>query len=248
MFTRIDLLALAGNYETLQRRFDALADAYAHFPYQTKGGKEYATHGYLRRFSTMHHCIERVFELLPPELAALPDQGVLMDATICIQAFVMNVFGALDNLAWIWVGERPLNVGKMEVGLGPKCKAVRASFSQEMQHYLFGLGPWFDHIVDFRDALAHRIPLYIPPYIVPDENDAAYGAIEDRKFATKDVDEYGRLKAEQLKLVAFHPVMKHTLHDKKPPVVFHFQLLRDFATVEEIAEKMLDELKRVLNP
>jgi hypothetical protein len=83
---------------------------------------------------------------------------------------------------------------------------------------------------------------------VPDENDAAYGAIELRKIVTKDADEYSRLKAEQLKLVALHPVMKHTLNDKKPPVVFHFQLLQDFARVEEIGEKMLDELKRVADP
>jgi hypothetical protein len=78
------------------------------------------------------------------------------NATICIQAFVMNVFGSLDNLALIWVGERSFNFGKMQVGLGPKCKAVRSSFSQEMQRYLSGLDPWFDHIIDFRDALAHR--------------------------------------------------------------------------------------------
>ena len=205
MFTRDDFRVLADNYSTLQRRFDALADAYAIFPYQMKQGKEYATHGYLRRFSTMHHCIERVFELLPPEFHALPDQSILMDITICIQAFVMNVFGALDNLAWIWVSERSLQVSKVEVGLGQKCAAVRASFSQEMQDYLSGLAPWFDHIIDFRDALAHRIPLYIPPYIVADENDAAYGELEVRKFATKDMEEYDRLKAEQLKLVTFHP-------------------------------------------
>ena len=41
--------------------------------------------------------------------------------------------------------------------------------------------------------------------------------------------------------------MKHTLHDEKPPVVFHFQLLQDFVTVEEIGVKMLGELERAAN-
>jgi hypothetical protein len=41
----------------------------------------------------------------------------------------MNVFGALDNLAWIWVSEKPLAVDRIETGLGPKCKAVRASYA-----------------------------------------------------------------------------------------------------------------------
>jgi hypothetical protein len=244
MFTAESLRVLADSYATLQRRFDALAEAYALYEYRTKPGKEYATHGFLRRFSTMQHCIERVFDLLPPELDELPKQAILMDATVCIQAFVMNVFGALDNLAWIWVSERELGIGKMQVGLGPKYAAVRASVSPEMRDYLTGLAPWFEHIIDFRDALAHRIPLFIPPYIVPDANDRAYGELEVRKFATKDMDEYDRLKAEQLKLVAFHPVMKHSLQDEKPPVVFHFQLLQDFLTVEEIGQKMLEELRR----
>ena len=66
-----------------------------------------------------------------------------------------------------------------------------------------------------------------------------------RSRATKpaaDSDEYDRLEAEQLKLEVFHPVMKHALN--KQPVVFHFQLVRDFLTVEEIAKKVLLELQR----
>jgi hypothetical protein len=89
-----------------------------------------------------------------------------------------------------------------------------------MRDYLASLGAWFAHIIDFRDALAHRIPLYIPPYIVSEKDDAAYEALEARKRATKDNDEYDGLCAEQHKLEAFHPVMKHALDDKKPPVVF----------------------------
>ena len=60
VFSTADLTALTDSYGTLQGRLDALAEAYAFFPYKTPDGKQYATHGFLRRFSTMHHCIERV--------------------------------------------------------------------------------------------------------------------------------------------------------------------------------------------
>jgi hypothetical protein len=165
-----------------------------------------------------------------------------MDATVCIQSFVMNVFGAIDNLAWIWVYETRLEIEPKWVGLIPKCKTVRGTFSPEMQGYLHKLEPWFDYIVEYRDALAHRVPLFIAPYMVPDENTAAYQALEAQLLATGDADEYQRLKEEQLKLGAFQPVMKHTLQDDKGAVGFRFQLLADFATVEEIAHKMLEEL------
>ena len=244
IFDPDQLRTLAASYSALQQRLDSVAEAYAFFPYKTQQGGQYATHGFLRRFNTMHHCIERVFAMLPPEQGERPADPVLLDATVYIQSFVMNVFGALDNLAWIWVSEKPLTVSKKQTGLDPKCKTVRGSFSQEMRDYLASLDAWFAHIIDFRDALAHRIPLYIPPYIVSEKDDAAYEALEARKRATKDNDEYDRLCAEQRRLEEFHPVMKHALDDKKPPVVFHFQLVQDFLTIEEIAGNVLAELKR----
>lgn len=244
MFSPNVLESLAETYASIPARNDALAQLYIVFQYKDKLGREYATHGYLRRLSMMAHCIEKVFALLPPERDALPDDEVLDDATICIHTFVMNVFGALDNLAWVWVREKALSISKNNIGLSRKCKEIRKSFSPEMRDYLFILDQWFDHIVDFRDALAHRIPLYIPPYCVPSANEAAYMALNARKFATQDEREYRRTKAEQLELVAFQPVIKHTLEDKKPPVVFHYQLLQDFATVEDIGRKMVVELAR----
>lgn len=61
-FSPRDLQALADSYATLQGRLNSLAEAYAFFPYKSQAGKNYSTQGFLRRFHTMHHCIERVFE------------------------------------------------------------------------------------------------------------------------------------------------------------------------------------------
>ena len=244
IFSRDQVQVLEEGYDTLYARYTELAGSYKSFAFQTEGAQEFAIGGFLRRVDTMHHCIERVFNLIPPDRDITPDKPTLMDATVCIQAFMMNVFGAIDNLAWIWVKERKLTIERKHVGLVPKCKVVRTNFSSEMQGYLDRLDPWFEYIIDYRDALAHRIPLYIAPYIVPDENAAAYQALEAQSLSARDAHEHQRLKGEQLKLGAFQPVMLHTLHDDKGAVGFHFQLLRDFATVEEIAQKMLKELAR----
>jgi ATP-dependent DNA ligase len=64
---------------------------------------------------------------------------VLLDTAVYIQSFVMNVFGALDILAWIWVSEKTLEIGRRDIGLGPKCASVCASLSQETRDYLAGL-------------------------------------------------------------------------------------------------------------
>lgn len=91
--------------------------------------------------------------------------------------------------------------------------------------------------------MAHRIPLYIPPFIVSEENNRAYEAPEVRKLETNDSDEYDQLCAEKAKLEDFEPVMEHAIDDNKPPVVFHFQLVQDFLTVEETGLKALRELE-----
>lgn len=245
-FSDVTLRMLADNSATVKSRSDALVEAYFKLAYRSPRGREYAWHGFSRRMMMLVRCIDRVFRLIPPH--QLPDEDNVIDATVNIQAFVFNAFGALDNLAWIWVSERHITSAKGaalsagQIGLGKGCKLVRGSFSQAMQDYLVDLEPWFEHIEDFRHALAHRIPLYVPPFVVPDAQQAAYDDVDVRKWATRDVAEYERLKAEQLALVEFRPIMTHKLYDKKPPVVFHIQLLNDFATVEEIGRKMLEEL------
>jgi hypothetical protein len=85
VFAADDLRALHDSYATLQSRLDALANAYASHPYKTKAGLQYATHGFLRRFNTMHHCVERVFEILPPKQKEKPPDAILYDATVFIQ-------------------------------------------------------------------------------------------------------------------------------------------------------------------
>jgi hypothetical protein len=55
---------------------------------------------------TMARCIQNVFALIQPERQELPTVDELSDATINIQSFVFNSYGAIDNLAWIWVSEK----------------------------------------------------------------------------------------------------------------------------------------------
>ena len=197
-------------------------------------------------------CVANVFRILPPNRADLPSMDELFDGMINIQAFVFNMFGSIDNLAWIWVREKPVRnedgseIPKSWVGLGKDNKFVRSSLSAEFQEYLKELNDWFAHLDDFRHALAHRIPLFIPPFSIPKDKEAAYRQLEDRKREAihewRDFVEYNRLDAEQKALATFIPQMTHSIEEGAAHIKFHPQLLTDFLTVEGIAQKMLDEL------
>jgi hypothetical protein len=202
----------------------------------------------MRRLGTLRRCIESVFALIPADMDRIPDRNVLHDAAINIQAFFANVYGSVDNLAWVWVFETGLDtkIHRNRVGLRAKHAEVRATFSAEFQTYLQSIDRWLEYVVEYRDALAHRIPLYIPPGGVPTQNVDAYNdlsaQIMDALYVQHDGFKYERLSAEQEKLLVFQPLITHSVEETTARFAFHVQMLVDFLTVEEMGYKMLAEL------
>jgi len=254
-FSDNDLEELRNGYLAVAGKHQQLTEGYLIRAYKGPRAREYATQGFLRRLKTLVRCIDRIFQILPPDRTDLPTSDELSDAMINLQAFVFNVFGATDNLAWIWVQEKGLvsddgsPIPGTWVGLREKNKSVRGSFSVEFQEYLKGLNGWFELLEGFRHALAHRIPLYIPPYVVSTDDEAAYRELEDRMaeaITRHDFAEHERLSSEQKALAAFRPHMTHSFEERAAIIVFHPQLLADFNTIEELGQRMLEELDRLI--
>jgi hypothetical protein len=95
--------------------------------------------------------------------------------------------------------------------------------------------------------LAHRIPLYIAPFVVAPDNAAAFGALEAQKTEAMrqyNFIKYDELDEEQTKLGRFLPAMTHSLYAEDRNVVyFHGQLVADWNTVMEIAERFLRQFE-----
>ena len=236
----------------IAQKYQNLLFAFHDRQYQTERGREFGMHGFMRRLGTLRHCIERVFLILPPGSVDIPSNEAREDATIAIQAFIFNVFGCLDNLASIWVEEKAIRkadgtrLAQGAIGFGEKYPRVRQSFSDTFRAYLVSRADWFAYLGDFRHALAHRVPLYIPPHAVSPENQVAYQALEHQIVAAvlsgSEVLE-GQLRKQQRQLMFFRPWIVHSFGEQAPMVVIHAQMLADFNTVDEIARNMLHELQ-----
>jgi hypothetical protein len=213
--------------------------------YRSERGKEYALHGFSRRLEILRAAIDQVFLALPPDLEEIPDQTEILTATIAIQAFVLNV----DNLAWVWVFEKGVTATD-GAELDPKMvglwkRGVQDSMSVKFRKYVNDRKPWFESINGFRDSLAHRIPLYIPPHGVKKSNLEEHSRLEHEASATLargDSAAYDRARDQQKKRGEFRPCITHSFYEKSGVVFFHFQLLSDWLTVEEAALKLLNEL------
>jgi hypothetical protein len=250
-FSQDALKKLAEGYSAIDVKLNRLIASYVGLDLKNSRAREFAAQGFPRRLKVMTRCIKNVFTLIPPEREALPSADELSDATINIQGFVFNTYGSIDNLAWIWMFEKGQKrhdgtpIPDNHVGLGPNNESVRGTLSSELQAYLSGLDDWLKFLAGLRHALAHRIPLYIPPYVIRDADVAAYNdlaakitaAIKNQDFAT-----YDALSSERLKLGRFQPWISQSYADGAKPVVFHPQMLSDFNIIDELGQKMLAEL------
>lgn len=250
-FSAERIVELNAGRDEVHRQFRTLQERFVFRKYKSDRAAEFAKHGFCRRLETLMRTIDQVYELLPPEQEDIPDRDNVVDAATAIQAFTMNAFGCLENIAWIWLYEKDVKNGNgtpldpLEVGLGKK--KLRKSLTPQFRTYLDGKKDWLANLISFRDSLAHRIPLYIPPYVVPKANVPKYNEIEKAKLeepARSDPDEYEKLKTEQLKLCQFLPGMTHSVYEEAPQVEFHSQLLNDYVTIDEYGLTLLEELDR----
>lgn len=219
-------------------------------PYSSQRAREFGVHGLSRRLNMLEHCIDRVFESIPPDEAS-PSREELMDSTAFMQTFVINVYGAIDNLAHIWCAEcdvkdkhrRPL--APKRIGLRPENKLVWMSLPADLQAYLAEHHQWFAYLENYRHALAHRIPLYIPPRQLGTADQDNFAAIEAQRgeaAAEGDWCRFDELGGMQDRLGSFEPHIMHSYGEAAQPVRFHAQLICDIATVVEIGERLFRQL------
>ena len=189
--------------------------------------------------------------MLPPDVDGVPSKDVLDDVTIQVQAFVFNVFGAIDNLAWCWFFERDLkrengkDVPASWIVLSPDNRFLVPTLSEPFQKRIAELKDWFDVIEGYRHGLAHRIPLYIPPYSVPQNRAAEYVDLDAKvadALSRQAWDEMEKHEADQLAMHVFQPLMMHSFEEGARTIRFHPQMLADFGLVEDLGRRMLDQL------
>lgn len=157
----------------------------------------------------------------------------------------------MDNLAHIWVSERDVKradgkvLSPMEIGFGKKYVWVMKSLPAEFRRHLATNEAWLEYLADFRHALSHRIPLYIPPSLVTDDKVEDYRRMdaEIRKaMRRQEFAEVEKLEKAQHKLISFMPVTTHSFGEQAKFVYFHLQMLTDFNMVDEVGVKMLRAL------
>ena len=250
VFSEDQLEELQGIFISIEDRGQALIKRLLLHGFRADAASEYATHGLARRISAITYSTARVFEEMPPEMEGIPSSEQRSETTAHLQAVAFNVYGCFDNLARIWVAEHDVRkangneLSRREIGLVAKCKSVRASLPNILKEQIVALDPWFSHLEDFRHATAHRVPLYIPPFMLDPKDEEEYRKLDrdaGEVLKRREFEEYHRLTAERDALRHFRPMIATSMNEIAN-ALFHPQLMADFATVELWVGLILDHI------
>ena len=245
------LAQLMEGLETVADRAAIMVERLLSFSFKDPKAEEYAYHGLSRRITSIAHSVQRVFEELPPDMEGLPDLASREEATVHIQSVAFHTYGCFDNLAHIWVAERNIKrddgraIPPRLIGFGEKCEDVLASLPASLQSQLAEIRPWMRFLEAFRHSSAHRIPVYIPPFVMDPRRVDEYNTYTDAIGAAiraSRLIEAGAIAEKKAAMRKFRPMVATSIYANTATALFHPQLLADFATVEEWTNSVLQAL------
>lgn len=248
MYTEKVLIQLQTSQLELSHKLSSLIEkllALATPKLKNSHAKEYLQHGLCRRLKLINKTIKNIYEIFPPDRTKKLSMDELDNAQINLHAFSINTYGALDNIAWIYALENQFtDLLENPIKIGLFRKELKTKLPQELKDYINNptINRWFnDYAKNYRDALAHRIPLYIPPLSLNPAEVSRYTELEDQKLTAIKNLEFEllqALEAEQERLGSISHTYLHSFaHDKSRPVALHPQILADGFTILEISDR-----------
>lgn len=236
-----------GEHESVQRKLETLVETLLtkfHPLVKNDKAKEYLAHGVCRRLGTISRCIENIFSIFPVAKSETLTPNERKDAEINLHALVININGLQDNLALVYLHERGHFAKFKRVDIGLYQSKTQAYFPPELLAHLNSdpLKSWHArYSKEFRDALAHRIPLYIPPFALAPGDSERYRKLERLAWdclMRHDFEGYEAALIEQDTLCKLLAVYLHSVaEDEQPDMMqLHVQILCDALTAIELVE------------
>jgi hypothetical protein len=222
---------------------------------KSEKSREYLTQGVCRRLNIVARCIHNIFKIFPIEKKDVLSRDDLTDLCINLHAFFVNISGIIDNLGWVFVYENDLfgspKEGKIDKnGVGLFNKKTQAHLGPDLNTYLKSdrMKTWHtEYSKNYRDALAHRIPLYVPPSALNKEEKDEYMLLEKKLWdysSSETISQHDQIREKQSQLGRACLFFTHSFSEESKFVFLHAQVIADFMTIEEIINEFCDNFAR----
>ena len=214
------------------------------------GAKEHLLYGVGRRLDLIRNAIGNIYRIFPPDRAATLTRQEAADVQINLHAFVINLAGCFDSMAWAFVARHGLlgDIPRGERGVALFYESTARFLPQRIRDYLSAdaVRDWNTrYLKHYRDSLAHRIPLYMPRAVLTDEQATEYSTLEvDKMRAIErgDVGLYELLETQQARIgrPCFSIMHSPTALGQSRPIAVHPQLVSDVMALIDLGHVFLD--------
>lgn len=214
-YTEEDIYKMVEKFAFLNADYIEILDKYFSFIGKDIEPNEYICHGFLRRLDIVKECIHEIFIIFPPERNELLDEREKNVININLHAFYINIFGCIDNLAHAFcrLKKIPIEISAISFINPMVQEKLKTGFKKYLKKE--NIINWYKYVENYRHSLAHRIPVYCPGEMV--------------------IDGQGP--------TVICPIITHSFYEKDvKPIKMHPQLLADWATIVEVANKFYEEL------
>lgn len=209
--------------------------------------REYLFHGVSRRLGLLRYAVTNVFSDFPLATNEKLNREILLRVQVTLQAFFINLIGVFDNFAWCYLHLHRLEEKVRGQNVDMFKERMQSVLPPEISSYLVSeqTQKWHaNYFKNYRDALAHRIPLYVPPAIFTKEEGKRYEEIQEKineAITRHEFDLADVLKLEQDTLGSPSFVFMHSFSEEGAtgPLFLHPQMLRDAETVVEFGNLFL---------
>ena len=141
----------------------------------------FAYYGILRRIKILEDCVENIFNIRNFFNEKIPSEKELSDITINLQSFIINLYGLLENLAWVFAICVNFKGSKFDISFFAQKQKLLNQLPENIKNDFIKDVAWFKHIKCVRDLLAHQEPFYIPPYCVIEDKQNEWLLLEQKK-------------------------------------------------------------------
>ena len=208
---------------------------------------EFLSQGVSRRLGIVYRCLGNIFSIFPPNRIEILDRNGLLDVEINLHTFLINIYGIIESTGLALAYENDLIGDESDNKLPVKKinlfkRRFRRLLNPNLCAYLQRntIIQWYnEYVKNYRDALAHRIPPYIPPAALNDEQARRYKLLEDEANRLRregDFEQIEAIQTEQNSLGKANPLFVHSFSEEAKPLYLHPQLIADFRTVEELID------------
>jgi hypothetical protein len=223
VYTTAQLKQLVQEKDAILLRIAVMLDQYLlPSPKLIEEAQEHCQHGIGRRLLILHECLEYFFSEIPPDTMKERSRRDSERANIHLHAFLINITGIVDNMAWLWAHQIDLgnrvDLEKKKVMVGLFNREFSVYLPERLRLLIARYSAWYSFMVHHRHPTAHRIPPYVIPYTNDDETDPA----DSRDYTPRYI---------------------HSFSSKFGPVPLHPQSLADANTVLSLLEALLAEIR-----